>query len=214
MTTTRIEVQEYMDTKLEVTYTIDQEISGSTVIVNRNFGGHKDTSYLSDTELMDELTLKGVVINITNKIHIFSIAPADEPLFKETFERKHKELPMCIEFIIEPGVNLKIPTIHNSDYKEDLCPICLSPLYTLDPLEQGGPVVGIAFKVSCGHKFHKNCLEKSLKNDKRCPICRNTIISYLSLKINHVDVETSKQTKKRGRKKTRKGGRRKTRKSR
>jgi len=208
--TTKIEVQEYNGTKLEVTYTIDQKITGSRVIVKRNFGkGQTDESYFSDSELMDELTLKGVVLNLTNKIHIFSIAPADEPLFKETFEKKHKELPMCIEFTIEPGVNLKIPAINNQDYQEDLCPICLDPLYTLESLEKGGPVVGIAFR-GCGHKYHRDCLEmyfKTLKGKKTCPTCKNSMVYYFSLKINDVD---DGKTKKGGRTKRRK----KTRKSR
>ena len=75
---------------------------------------------VNETEFMEELTLKGVVNGLTNKIHIFSLAPDDKKLFENL-----KELPMCIDFKVEPGVNLsKIPKINDEEYKKEACPIC------------------------------------------------------------------------------------------
>ena len=185
--TTRIEVKEYNGRKLEVTYTINQQISGSKMItVNRSFGEryNDDQSFLNETEFMEELTLKGVVIGLTNKIHIFSLAPDDKKLFENL-----KELPMCIDFKVEPGVNLsKIPKINNEDYKKEECPICQENLFTT---EHGGPVVGIGFE-GCGHKFHKECLTVWTEKNKKssCPLCRRTIIDFIRIPIDRAKSES------------------------
>ena len=178
MTTTRIVVKEYnSDKKLEVTYTIDQQISGSDRInVKKVFfpeGYNDNDTFLDETEVMNELTLKDVVIGLTNKIHIFSLAPADKKLFEDLHE-----LPMCIEFRVEPGVNLsKVPIINTT--KEE-CPICYENLFTT---ERGGPVVGLGFQ-GCGHKFHKDCLKSSLqKTSNKCPMCRRPITGFLPIAI-------------------------------
>ena len=78
------------------------------------FNGKKPFIYTTttdDEDFMDEyITLKGVVIGLTNKIHIFSLTPDDKALFENL-----DELPMCIEFTVDPGVNLsKIPNGHMS----------------------------------------------------------------------------------------------------
>jgi hypothetical protein len=183
--TTRIEVKEYNGKKLEVTYTINEQISGSEKItVNRSFGGryNDDQSFLNENDFMEELTLKGVVIGLSNKIHIFSLAPDDRKLFE-----KLEELPMCIDFKVEPGVNLStIPKINDQEYKNELCPICHENLYTT---KHGGPVVGIGFK-GCGHKFHKNCLITSLKYKNDCPLCRRKIIDFIPIQIDRAEEES------------------------
>jgi hypothetical protein len=183
--TTRIEVKEYNGRKLEVTYTINQQISGSKMItVNKNFGErhNDDQDFYTEIEFMDELTLKGVVIGLTNKIHIFSLAPADKELFENL-----KELPMCIDFKVEPGVNLtNIPKINDAEYKKEECPICHEQLYTT---EHGGPVVGIGFK-GCGHKFHRECLTTSLKYKNNCPLCRRKITDFMSIQIDRAEKES------------------------
>ena len=179
--TTHIVVQEYNGPELEVTYTINQQITGSTdILVNKVFnGGFRDSSKLDDKEFMDELTLDGVVIGLTNKIHIFSLAPADEALFENL-----DELPMCIEFTVEPEVNLsKIPRINNQEYKTDICVICNENLFTS---EHGGPVVGLGPE-GCGHKFHDDCLRRALKTNNACPMCRRPITGTLPIAIDRAD---------------------------
>jgi hypothetical protein len=149
---------------------------------------------------MDELTLKGVVIGLTNKIHILSLTPADKELFE-----KLDELPMCIEYRVEPGVNLtKVPIINNKAYKTDQCPICLENLFTI---ERGGPVVGIGLE-GCGHKFHRDCLSSSLLKNNKCPMCRRPISGYIPLAIDRAEGESGGRRKRRKMKKTKKSNKR------
>jgi len=201
--TTRIVVQEYNGTELEVTYEINQQISGSNdIIVKKVFnGGFRDTTTMDGEEFMDELTLKGVVIGLTNKIHIFSLAPADKALFENL-----DELPMCIEFTVEPEVNLsKIPTINNQEYKTDECAICRENLFTT---ENGGPVVGLGPE-GCGHKFHRNCIRQAFhfQGNKKCPLCRRPITGLDPIAIERADEKFEGKTSGKGgrRKKSRKG---------
>ena len=93
--TTKIEIQEYNGKKLEVIYTIDQQIYGSQEITVKKifpsgFNGNKPIIYTTttdDEDFMDEyITLKGVVIGLTNKIHIFSLTPDDKALFENLDE--------------------------------------------------------------------------------------------------------------------------------
>ena len=196
--TTRIVIQEFNGKELELTYTIAEQIVDSEdITVHKVFtGGLRRTTYMNGEEYMDELTLRGVVIGLTNKIHIFSLAPADKTLFESL-----EELPMCIEFKVEPGVNLSIiPKINNQEYKTDVCPICIENLFTI---ERGGPVVGIGFE-GCGHKFHRDCLLNSLRINDKCPICRRPILDLLPIEVGHADSDSGG-----GRKKTRKRKKRK-----
>ena len=43
------------------------------------------------------------------------------------------------------------------------CPICMDPM-TIDEEISSFP--------SCGHRFHKRCINTALLRDRRCPICR------------------------------------------
>lgn len=186
---TKIEIKEYNGKKLEVTYTIDQQISGSEEILVKKlfpsgFDGKKpfiDTVIMNEKEVMDEyITLKGVVIGLTNKIHIISLTPADKALFESL-----DELPMCIEFTVDPGVNLsKIPRINNQEYKAEMCPICHENLFTS---EKGGVVVGLGPQ-GCGHKFHRDCLRMAFEHSDKCPICRRTITGVHAVAVDR-DVE-------------------------
>ena len=213
--TTHILVQEYNGKVLELTYTINQQISGSNEIIVKEVhaGGfelqmEEETLYekYTEKEYMDRLTLKGMVIGLTNKIHIISLAPADNELFENL-----EELPYCIEFKVDSGLNLsKIPKINNQEYKTDVCPICLSLLFTYD---NGGPVVALGPK-GCGHKFHDNCLYKALKTTKQhCPLCRKLILGTLPIAIERAEraeqvggrrIKSKKGKKSRKRNKTRK----------
>jgi hypothetical protein len=58
-----------------------------------------------------------------------------------------------------------------SDVAKDDCSICLQSL-TIDP-----PLLTL----SCGHKFHLQCLALNVKaQNKECPLCRSTVESTLS----------------------------------
>ena len=209
---TKIEIKEYNGKKLEVTYTIDQQISGSEEILVKKlfpsgFDGKKpfiDTVIMNEKEVMDEyITLKGVVIGLTNKIHIISLTPADKALFESL-----DELPMCIEFTVDPGVNLsKIPRINNQEYKAEMCPICHENLFTT---EKGGVVVGLGPQ-GCGHKFHRDCLRMAFEHSDKCPICRRTITGVHAVAVHRIGDSDGKPNGGK-RRKTRKG--RKSRKSR
>jgi SWI/SNF-related matrix-associated actin-dependent regulator of chromatin subfamily A3 len=50
------------------------------------------------------------------------------------------------------------------------CPICL------DGLENGEGTV----MTSCGHAFHKDCIEESLKSRGQCPNCRQQVLEVCS----------------------------------
>lgn len=194
--TTRIVVQEYLGKELELTYTIAQQIFHSgTVNVHKAYPGYPglDTNLdLHWEKYMDELTLKGVTIGLKNKIHIFSLTPEDKMLFENL-----RELPKCIEFKVEPGVNLSIiPRIHNQEYKTDKCPICWKILFTT---EEGGLVMGLS-EGGCGHKFHRDCLLKSLRINNSCPICRKKIMDILPIPVDSAESESGGR-----RKKTKKG---------
>jgi hypothetical protein len=58
-----------------------------------------------------------------------------------------------------------------SDVTKDDCSICLQTLTTGLPL----------LTLSCGHKFHLQCLALNVKvQNKECPLCRSTIETSLS----------------------------------
>jgi hypothetical protein len=209
--TTKIEVKEYNGKTLEVTYTINQQISGSQeIIVNQNYsGGPQHNTTMDEEDFMDDIiTQKGFVIGLTNKIHIFSLTPADKVLFENL-----DELPTCIKFTVDPGVNLsKILKINNQEYKTDVFPICHEKLFTS---EHGDLVVGLGPQ-GCGHKFHRDCLHMALQHSDNCPVCRRRITGMEPISIDRDDEDSegkpNGESKSIGEGKPNGGKRRKTRK--
>ena len=53
-----------------------------------------------------------------------------------------------------------IPSKMNTSTKED-CSICLEPVKVAEMIKS----------LSCGHEFHKDCIDQSLKASKKCPYC-------------------------------------------
>ena len=47
---------------------------------------------------------------------------------------------------------------------EEECPICLTPLGDKESV-----------RTNCGHKFHKECIQRSLQIKRECPLCRQLI---------------------------------------
>tara|TARA_Y100000389_G_scaffold5904_1_gene5701 strand:+ start:9440 stop:9946 length:507 start_codon:yes stop_codon:yes gene_type:complete len=57
------------------------------------------------------------------------------------------------------------------EISDELCSICLEPLYDKEDLENNKPVISL----KCNHMFHKECLDPWVINHKCCPLCkRNT----------------------------------------
>ena len=54
----------------------------------------------------------------------------------------------------------------NDENENDDCPICLGPFKESGPIKATG---------ACDHVFHAQCLEDSLKQDFKCPVCRAVI---------------------------------------
>ena len=54
----------------------------------------------------------------------------------------------------------------NNENEKDDCPICLGPFKESGPIKATG---------ACDHVFHAQCLEDSLKQDFKCPVCRAVI---------------------------------------
>jgi len=62
-------------------------------------------------------------------------------------------------------------------HRED-CPICLNPLLR-------------GTEVRCGHTFHARCIEKWLRRNSTCPICRNILRDTyrISIRVQNVTSE-------------------------
>jgi len=51
---------------------------------------------------------------------------------------------------------------HHVPKQQDKCVICLGGLYDVR-------------SISCGHTFHKSCIEKWIRKKNNCPICRTLV---------------------------------------
>lgn len=62
--------------------------------------------------------------------------------------------------------NLDIEPFYKCKNKnEDACSICLNKIETNEYIR----------KLKCNHLFHKKCVDKWLKKNQNCPMCRKTI---------------------------------------
>lgn len=52
------------------------------------------------------------------------------------------------------------------------CPVCQEDLFTSRSLSHG---------MQCGHAIHWHCFQELIKHDSRCPICKKTCDSFLSM---------------------------------
>ena len=59
-----------------------------------------------------------------------------------------------------------VEVLLNDENENDDCPICLGPF------KESGSIKGTG---ACDHVFHAKCLEDSLKQDFKCPVCRAVI---------------------------------------
>jgi len=53
---------------------------------------------------------------------------------------------------------------------DEVCSICLERFETPGHIEE----------TACGHIFHKNCMERYIQHDARCPVCKRSLLEDLS----------------------------------
>jgi len=72
-------------------------------------------------------------------------------------------------FMEESHKNLKIAKfVHKLNRQGDACPICTKSMN--DPSKQ--PKEDKEVYLTCGHKFHKECIDPWIKSGRPCPLCR------------------------------------------
>jgi len=98
-------------------------------------------------------------------IHVYSCNPDDYRGFKEELQKELKSGSEVVNFLTE---------LELENRTGDICPICSGPMN--DPLTQPalrhGPEDAIEEYLTCGHKFHKKCIEPWLAQANTCPSCR------------------------------------------
>ena len=81
-------------------------------------------------------------------------------------------VPVVCDCLFDEGRLSKKRRLEEKDKKkpaepeEEKCPVCLTSLWLVG--EEEVPVV----KLSCGHKFHKNCIDQWRAKNATCPLCR------------------------------------------
>lgn len=71
---------------------------------------------------------------------------------------------------------LCVPCIHGKGKdSEDICVICQEPLFGFTNEDTIPHQVMTGGKVSCGHKFHKSCIQVNLGHNNTCPLCREVL---------------------------------------
>ena len=66
-------------------------------------------------------------------------------------------------FYIVRNRRFNVPYFHVPEQKDE-CSICLSDLNS-----------NVIELYSCGHKYHEECIKKSLERSRLCPLCRRNI---------------------------------------
>jgi len=84
---------------------------------------------------------------------------------RENFRHCH-DCGMCIAESIFDEHDCK-----EGRYKSS-CPVCQEDLFTSRSLSHG---------MQCGHAIHWHCFQELIKHDSRCPICKKTCDSFLSM---------------------------------
>ncbi len=98
-------------------------------------------------------------------VRVYSCNPDDYGVFNERLQKELQSGQIVAEF----GSELAL-----ANRQGDICPICNEPMN--DPLTQPllshGPEDAVEGYLTCGHKFHKKCIEPWLAQAKTCPSCR------------------------------------------
>jgi RING-H2 zinc finger domain len=98
-------------------------------------------------------------------VRIYSCNADDYRGFKEELQKELESGSIVGNFLTE---------LELENRTGDICPICSGPMN--DPLTQPalrhGPEDAIEGYLTCGHKFHKKCIEPWLARANTCPSCR------------------------------------------
>lgn len=107
-------------------------------------------------------------------------------------------VPVVCDCLFDEGRVSKKRRLEEEDKKkpaeaeEEKCPVCLTTLWLVGEAEV--PVV----KLSCGHMFHKNCIDQWRSKNATCPLCRaETVLPAFDMAVEtDVDFAEAPQTKK------------------
>ena len=139
--------------------------------------------FIKNIDLIKTLLQKNIDINHTNNnidTALMTASRLEEILIVKillehdaniSIENKNNHTALDIAIFVNNTdlINMLSNTSNLLNYKDENteCPICISE-YKKSQLK------GVLFK--CGHIFHYNCINKSLKVSNKCPICRSDIL--------------------------------------
>lgn len=109
-----------------------------------------------DTKLLESLNQYFTLSEEYNKLKKEKKRMENIYKMRETQLHKKLELQQQINNQIIKTFKLK------DKFKGEMCSICREE-------------IGNKMVTNCGHVFHKNCLNESLKHNEKCPLCRETI---------------------------------------
>jgi len=120
-----------------------------------------------------------------NDIEISSISSCEEDSQNIDFDRP--STPPLMQELDELDIDNKVPDFmevqgekekdneisiieaYRSAENNEMCNICLE-----GPL----PCKGVTGTISCGHKFHKKCIEEWVEENDSCPTCRSPVLCH------------------------------------
>ena len=109
----------------------------------------------------------GVLILISLSI-IYNIPRAVYNVCRENFPSFVSNCALCCSLHSQKLCQLF------TNYSDPTCSICLSVMIEFDDLENGRQQT--IKTLSCGHGFHRQCIDTWTELNNSCPICRNPII--------------------------------------
>jgi hypothetical protein len=132
---------------------------------------HNTTNYdnnFSDTSFM----LINIFLHLMAVLFVFEIGKTCYRNINRNNNNRNNRNNNNERLVIRPNPNYyhnKVVVIE--EISDELCSICLEPLYDKEDLENNKPVISL----KCNHMFHKECLDPWVINHKCCPLCkRNT----------------------------------------
>jgi len=122
--------------------------------------------YYTIENIIEDIFINTNILNINNINNDFIQLNIDIDIFGDNLDEEKYNFKNCKEINEKIGKSNKIKKGCNK-INED-CLICLEK-YKEKELYRELP--------KCNHYFHKKCIDKWLKSNAVCPICRNNIIN-------------------------------------
>lgn len=113
--------------------------------------------------------IKGILRSILHVvgIHLSSLSPSPDSIENESFDFQFSTSEFYIEEFRSRTPAIQFDTLCSCKRAENDCPVCLSEFEPKSEIN----------RLSCGHLFHKVCLEKWLNYLKvTCPLCRTPLL--------------------------------------